>query len=64
MVWTSEIVPCRACGDTPTDREFYNLSLCKTCKVHLADNNMDAIPSATRVKHYIDNHQKLRKRLQ
>ena len=64
MIMNSEVVPCRACSDIPTDREFHNKPLCKSCKVHLAENNMDAIPSEDRVNRYIDNQQKLRQRLQ
>lgn len=58
----SYVTPCKACEQTPTDRELYNIPLCSECKHHLNSTGIGK-PSQDRINNYIDKQQKLRRRL-
>ena len=66
MAYTTDsslTVPCRACGDAPTDRAFHDIPLCGSCKTALRSNNPDGeLPSNDRIEMYCETYSNIFKR--
>lgn len=55
------MIPCQACGDSPTDQSFFGVSLCRSCKMTLRANKPsdDATFTRDRIIKYCEDYQRL-----
>jgi hypothetical protein len=58
---TTGMIPCQACGDSPTDQSFFGVSLCRSCKMTLRANKPidDATFTRDRIIEYCEDYQRL-----
>jgi hypothetical protein len=59
----SSIIPCEACGATPTNKEFHNTPLCAECRSNLLINCVPGeTPAKSRIEQMVNAYAELRRR--